>query len=84
MFKYEKVLANSMYTCIHVCCGLASYTIATTRFSTHVRTVRFELTFIQASALVVVHSTYIGQLGWASAVPLILRMRAGLRGVAYA
>ena len=47
-------------------------------------TVRFKLTFIRASALVSMHSTYIGQLVQASAAPLILHMHACLGGVAYA
>ena len=36
--------------------------------------VRFKLTFIRASALVAMRSTYTGQLMRASAAPLILRM----------
>ena len=46
--------------------------------------VRFKLTFIRASALVAMRSTYLGQLVQASAAPLILHMCTYLGGVAYA
>ena len=42
-----------------------------------------KLSFIPASALVGMRSTYIGQLMRSAATPLILRMRACMGGVAY-
>ena len=45
--------------------------------------VSVKLSFILASALVGMHSTYIGQLVWATAAPLILHMCTYIGGVAY-
>ena len=45
--------------------------------------VSVKLSFILASALVGMHSTYLGQIIWSAAAPLILRMRTCIGGVAY-
>ena len=46
------------------------------------RSSEFKLTFIPASALLAMHSTYIGQLLRPAAVPLIVHMHVLLGGVA--
>ena len=46
------------------------------------RSSEFKLTFILASALLAMHSIYIGQLLWPAAAPLIVHMCVLLGGVA--